>query len=122
MLRVLAASALAVTGLALGGVSPAQADSSGLARDFPVGTCISYRADHLALDANDVALLTPVSCTDPQRKYRVTAQVANVTLCGPSANMQYTTRDVVVLCVVQDRPAVAPPIYVGPPPFGSWGA
>ncbi|MCW2512064.1 MAG: hypothetical protein JWR11_1106 [Mycobacterium sp.] len=113
---VLAGAALAAA-LAVGGAAPASAGSSGMAADFPVGTCIDYRNDHLSLDSNDVAYLTPVPCTDPGRDYRVTAQVAHANQCDTSTSATYTTRDVVVLCVVQDHAAVPSPIHLGPPPF-----
>ena len=106
---VLTGGMLAVA-FAIGGAAPATATSSGMAAEFPVGTCIDYQNDHLALQTDNLLYVTAVPCTDPGRDYRVTAQVANAPLCGPSTNFVYTTRDLVVLCVVQDP---APPVFGG---------
>jgi hypothetical protein len=103
---VLVGSALACA-LAVGGAAPASAASTGMAAEFPVGTCIDYQNDHLAFQNDNLIYVTAVSCTDPGRDYRVTAQVANAPLCDSVTNFVYTTRDLVVLCVVQDRAAPA---------------
>jgi hypothetical protein len=114
MIRQFAASAaVAATLLAVGGAPTAVADSSAMADEFPVGTCIDYQNDHLAFDTEDLKYATLVSCTAPGRDYRVVAHVANVTQCGPQTNWEYTTRDMVVLCVVQDQPAAAPAVFGG---------
>jgi hypothetical protein len=111
MIRQFAASAaVAATMLAIGGAPTALADSSAIADEFPVGTCMDYQNDHLAFDTEDLKYVTAVSCTAPGRDYRVVAHVANVTQCGPETNFQYTTRDMVVLCVVQDPAA---PVFGG---------
>ncbi|MBJ7337862.1 hypothetical protein [Mycolicibacterium sp.] len=109
---VLAGGAL-LSALAFGGVAPASAASTGMAAEFPVGACIDYRNDHLALDGNDLRYVTVVSCSDPGRDYRVTAQVAHAPQCDATTSRIYTTRDLVVLCVVQDAPASAPPVFGG---------
>ena len=114
MVRILAASALAVTAMAISSATPAVANSSGMSAEFPVGTCIDYRNDHLAFATYDLLYVTVVPCTDPGRDYRVTAQVANTTLCDPTTtNWEFTTRDNVVLCVVQDQVVAAPPVFGG---------
>jgi hypothetical protein len=113
VLKLAACAAFAAAMLAIGGAPPALAASSGMAAEFPVGTCIDYRNDHLAFDTEDLRYTTAVPGTDPGRDYRVVAQVANVTRCGPETDWEYTTRDMVVLCVVQDQPAVAAPIFGG---------
>jgi hypothetical protein len=110
---VAVAASAAATALAIGGAAPAAADSSGLAADYPVGTCIDYRNDHLELDDNDLRYVTVVPCTDLGRDYRVTAQVAHANQCDPTTNRTYTTRDVVVLCMVQDQVVPAPPVFGG---------
>ncbi|TPG35724.1 hypothetical protein [Mycolicibacterium hodleri] len=90
------------TALAIGGAAPALASSSGMAAEFPVGTCMDYPNDHLVLDDKDLTQVTAVSCADPARDYRVVAQVAHAPQCGTAVEWVYTTRDMVVLCVVQD--------------------
>jgi hypothetical protein len=111
MIRQFAASAaVAATMLAIGGAPTALADSSAMSDEFPVGTCMDYQNDHLAFDTEDLKYVTAVSCTAPDRDYRVVTHVANVTQCGPETNFQYTTRDMVVLCVVQDPAA---PVFGG---------
>lgn len=98
--------AAAATALAIGGAGSASADSSGMAAEFPVGTCIDYRNDHRNFDTEDILYVTAVSCTDPNRDYRVAQLGANVTQCNPAnTDFVYTTRDLVVLCVVNDRGA-----------------
>jgi hypothetical protein len=110
MIRQFAGSAaVAATMLAIG-IPTAAADSSAMAAEFPVGTCMDYRNDHLAFDTENLQYVTAVPCTAPGRDYRVVAQVANVTQCGPAINYLYTTRDMVVLCVVQDP---AQPVFGG---------
>ena len=110
---VLAGGALAGA-LAVGGAAPASAATSGMAVDFPVGTCIDYRNDHLALDQYDLRYVTVVSCNDPGRDYRVAALVQHAPQCDPvTTNRIYTTRDLVVLCMVQDSAVPAPPVYAG---------
>lgn len=94
----------ATTVLAFGGAAPASAGSSGMAAEFPVGTCIDYQNDHLNFDTEDIIYVTAVSCADPNRDYRVAQHAANVTQCDPrNTDFIYTTRDLVVLCVVNDR-------------------
>ena len=87
-----------------------------MAAEFPVGTCIDYQNDHRAFEPDNLLYVTVVSCTDPARDYRVTAQVAHSPECDPAmTNWVFTTRDLVVLCVVQD-PVVtvtAPPVFGG---------
>lgn len=96
-------SVVACGALALGVAGPASAASSGMAAEFPVGTCIDYPNDHRAFQDSNLLYVTAVSCTDPGRDYRVTAQVAHANECDPATtNSIYTTRDLVVLCVVND--------------------
>jgi hypothetical protein len=110
---VLAGGALAGA-LAVGGAVSASAATSGMAVDFPVGTCIDYRNDHLALDQYDLRYVTVVSCNDPGRDYRVAGLVQHAPQCDPvTTNRTYTTRDLVVLCMVQDSAVPAPPVYAG---------
>lgn len=95
---------VASAAVAIAAAAPASAGSSGMAAEFPVGTCIDYQNDHLNFDTEDILYVTAVSCTDPGRDYRVAQQVANFTQCDTAAtNFIYTTRDLVVLCVVNDR-------------------
>ncbi len=84
-----------------------------MSAEFPVWTCIDYRNDHLSLDDDDLRYVTVVSCTDPARDYRVTAQVAHAPQCDSATNRVYTTRDVVVLCMVQDSVVPAAPVFGG---------
>ncbi|WP_319446702.1 MULTISPECIES: hypothetical protein [unclassified Mycobacterium] len=116
MVRIFTAFAAAVAAsvLALGGAAPAQAKTSGMAADFPVGTCIDYQNNHLGFNADDLVYANIVSCTDPARDYRVATRVDNPTQCGPDTAWAYTTRDVVVLCVVKD----APPVGAAAPAYG----
>lgn len=109
---VLAGGALAGA-LAIGGAAPASAATSGMAVDFPVGTCVDYRNDHLSLDDDDLRYVTVVSCNDPGRDYRVTALVEHAHQCDAATNRTYTTRDLVVVCMVQDSVVPAPPVYAG---------
>ena len=96
--------AAAATALAIGGAAAATATSSGMSAEFPVGTCIDYQNDHLNFDTEDILYVTAVTCADADRDYRVAQQVANFTQCDPTAtDFFYTTRDLVVLCVVNDR-------------------
>lgn len=115
MIRQFAVSAAAVaaTMLAIGSAPTALAGSSAMADEFPVGTCMDYQNDHLAFDTEDLQYVTAVPCSDPGRDYRVVAQVANVTKCGPETNWKYTTRDMVVLCVVQDPAPPAAAVFGG---------
>lgn len=97
----LAAAAIA---LAFGGEASALADSSGMAAEFPVGACIDYQNDHRNFDTEDILYVTAVSCSDPNRDYRVAQHGANFTQCDPrNTDFIYNTRDLVVLCVVNDR-------------------
>ena len=91
-----------VAALAIGGAAPALASSSGMSAEFPVGTCMDYPNDHLILEQDDLTQVTAVSCADPARDYRVVAQVAHAPQCGTAVDQIFITRDVVVLCVVQD--------------------
>jgi hypothetical protein len=104
MLRIFAAAAAIFAATLTTGI-PAHAypapRSSGLAAEFPVGMCIDVTSDP-TIDYMNIINVAPVSCTDPTRNYRVTQQVANEPLCGPDTNRVFHTRDVVVLCVVQD--------------------
>jgi hypothetical protein len=111
--RAVLAGGLLAGALAIGGAAPASAASTGMAAEFPVGTCIDYRNDHLAFQNDNLIYFTVVSCTDPARDYRVTAHVPNAPLCGSETNRTYTTRDMVVLCVVNDRGVPAPPVFGG---------
>ena len=111
--RAVLAGGVLAGALAIGGAAPASAGSTGMAAEFPVGTCIDKRNDHLAFQTDNLIYVTVVSCTDPGRDYRVTAQVPNAPLCDSATNWTYTTRDMVVLCVVDDRAAPAPPVFGG---------
>jgi hypothetical protein len=115
MVRLLAASAIALTGLAVASACPALATprSSGMAVDFPVGTCMDFPdrvfddAKNLMLDSAFVITnLAVVPCTDPARDYRVVAQVPEEGQCGPETNRVFVTRDMVTLCTVQDPPGM----------------
>ena len=104
MVRLIAA-AFAISAIVIGGAAPAQAASSGMSAEFPVGTCISYKDDPLHLvNTPNLIDVTVVPCTDPGRDYRVTQWVAYPNQCGPETAWAYTTRDLVILCVVQDFP------------------
>ena len=60
-------------------------------------------------------------CTDPSRDYRVVAQTLHEDWCGPETQMVFNTRDMLVLCVVQDWDGHIPPaarVAPAPPVFG----
>ena len=77
---VLAACATAAASTFLVAIAaPATASSSGMAAEFPVGTCIDYQNDRLNYDTDDIIYVTAVPCTAPGRDYRVTAQVQHFT-------------------------------------------
>ena len=112
MVRILAASALAATALAVGIAAPATAAprSSGMAAEFPVGTCMSTYNGFVGptnsfIDNYDLINIAAVPCTDPSRTYRVTEQVRHQVQCAPDTSYTYVTRDLVVLCVVRDQDA-----------------
>jgi hypothetical protein len=104
MLRICAA-ALAMVAATLTGGFPAHAypapRSSGMSVEFPVGICLDV-SDDLTIDYMNIINIAPVACTDPSRNYRVTQHVANEPQCGPDTNRVFHTRDVVILCAVQD--------------------
>lgn len=75
-----------------------------MSAEFPVGTCIDYQNDHLDFDTENLIYVTVVPCTDPDRDYRVTQWVAYPNQCDSATDWVYTTRDLVLLCVVQDFP------------------
>jgi hypothetical protein len=107
MISLFSAAAVALTGLAIAGAAPAQAGSgsSGMAAEFPVGRCIAVPNDFTKdFDADLDSLIydTSVPCTDPSRDYRVVAQTLHEQWCGPETQMVFNTRDMLVLCVVQD--------------------
>ena len=113
MARLLAVSAaIALMGLAIAGSPSALAvpRSSGLSAEFPVGRCIAIDDRMLNDDGNltlnnssNLTYQASVPCTDPARDYRVVQHVPEEGKCGPETNNVYYARDVVVLCVVQDR-------------------
>jgi hypothetical protein len=80
--------------------------SSGMSRDYPVGTCLdvpnSTPRDFWA-PIDVLRYVGVVPCSDPKRDYRVVSQVPQESLCGPDTNRVYYTRDVVVLCTVDDH-------------------
>jgi hypothetical protein len=108
MMRLSTTVGVAATVLAIGLAAPAQAGprSSGMAAAFPVGTCMAafngFHPTDYYIDNFDLINVAAVSCTDPTRDWRVTAQVQHQVQCPPDTQHTYVTRDVVVLCVVQD--------------------
>jgi hypothetical protein len=117
MVRISAASAAAVVAAALtvGFPAPAQAvpdtagpviRSSGMSAEFPVGRCIDV-PNNVPMDFTapimKLIYVISVPCTDPNRDYRVVAQVAHEVLCPPDTARVYRTNDMVVLCAVQDH-------------------
>ncbi|WP_319453807.1 MULTISPECIES: hypothetical protein [unclassified Mycobacterium] len=103
MISLFSAAAVALTGLAIAAAAPALAGSgsSGMAAEFPVGTCIAL-PDDFVTDSDALIYDTPVPCTDPSRDYRVVAQTLHEEWCGPETQNVFNTRDMLVLCVVQD--------------------
>jgi len=110
MISLFSAAAVAFTGLAIAGAAPALAGSgsSGMAAEFPVGTCIAVPNDY-TIDSDALIYDTAVPCTDPSRAYRVVAQTLHEEWCGPETQMVFNTRDMLVLCVVQDWDGHIPP-------------
>jgi hypothetical protein len=108
MMRLSTTVGVAATVLAIGLAAPAQAGprSSGMAAAFPVGMCmatsVGFNPASYYIDNYDIINVAAVPCTDPSRDYRVTAQVRHQVQCPPDTQNTYITRDVVVLCVVQD--------------------
>jgi hypothetical protein len=109
MIRLLGASAaVAATVLAVGLAAPAMAGprSSGMAAEFPVGMCMATQVGFIPssyyIDNYDLINVGAVSCTDPDRTYRVTEHVQHQVQCDSGTQNTYVTRDLVVLCVVQD--------------------
>ena len=107
-MRLFAAAGVAASVVAVGLAAPAVAGprSSGMAAEFPVGTCMATQVgfNHTSryVDNFDLINVAAVPCTDPTRTYRVAEQVRHQVQCGPATNQTYITRDLVVLCVVQD--------------------
>lgn len=99
---VITLTVLAVVGSPLASAAPRM--SNGMAAEFPVGQCIAIPTGVATyeLDMDDLTNLRSVPCTDPARNYRVVAQVAYPPQCGSEAQNVYFTKDVRVLCVVQD--------------------
>jgi hypothetical protein len=97
--------AVCATGLAFAG--PAVADAPGfggyfgVAAEYPPGTCIDV-PDNIVIDADDLKDLSPISCDNGGRDYRVVQQAATATDCTAQIDDVYYTTDGVVLCVVRD--------------------
>src|SRR5258708_6294013 len=110
MVRLFAASAAAVaaTALAVGLAAPPTAGprSSGMAAECRVGRCrtpqVGFSPRSYYVNNYDIINVGAVPCTDRDRRYRVTQHVQHQVDCASGTQNTYITRDLVVLCVVQD--------------------
>jgi hypothetical protein len=57
---------------------------------------------NILIDADDLKDLSPISCDNGGRAYRVVQQAASATDCAAQIDDVYNTTDGVVLCVVRD--------------------
>jgi hypothetical protein len=103
----LSAAAALVCAVGLASAAPAQGDEPGfggyfgLASEYPPGMCIDV-PDTILIDIDDLSDLSPISCDNGGRDYRVVQQAATPADCTAQVDDVYYTTDGVVLCVVRD--------------------